>query len=122
MRFGKSQREQLQRTWNEKSWFYRNVGIPVRVVIEVAYGLTPSVASHQTKCQEDVSLALELFAGKIGASKSQVVHALLTGDFLSLMRVLIRDSGGGIPHSLGEKWVESFREVSMGLHNIEDGL
>lgn len=120
MRFSKGQRATLVRTWNVDSWFYQYSSEPVRHIIEHAYGLRACDAKTRTKCQEDVSLALSLFATKVGCGKDQACHALLSGSILHLLKALEKvyaetQPDGLSPSTILDAWVDSFRESNMGV-------
>jgi hypothetical protein len=112
MQFRKEQREAVARSWGMNSWFYLNLGQPIRDVIERAYGLKPCTPKERAASQEVLTTALSVFAQKIGAEKSHCVHALLTGRLDSLMAALGRKQGASFSsNSLKEAWISSFREV-----------
>jgi len=114
MQFKRAQREELARSWNKESWFFNELGLPARQIIARAYGLEVCDPKTRTKCQEDTSLVVGLFARTVGAEKSQVAHALLSGSLKHLEVALRRN---GITHSnahLSKSWQEAFREVNLG--------
>lgn len=114
MQFRKHQRAELTRTWNTKSWFFRNLGEPAREIVEKAYGLKVCTPAQRTLAQEDITLVMSIFAAYCGCDKSHVTHAFLSGsvDHLHLalkrLQVVIDDD------ILKQHWVESFRRVNTG--------
>lgn len=120
MQFKKAQRAELLRTWNQDSWFYYNLSVPARQIIEHAYGLRPCSPKTRTKCQEDVTLALALFSDKIGCDKAHACHALLSGSVQHLVQAIERLHGSEAsvattPEALSDAWEASFRESNMGV-------
>jgi hypothetical protein len=114
MQFKRQQREAAAKYWNATSWFYQNLGTPARQIVEHAYGITTCTAKERAQSQEYLTLALSLFARKIGADKSHVVHALLTGSVDSLIDALGRKAH--VRHvssiTLADDWQEAFRDVA----------
>jgi len=114
MQFKQEQQQQLAKSWGPSSWFYQNLGDPARRIVEGAYGVRFCSARERAKSQEYLTLALSLFARKIGAEKSQVTHALLTGEASKLLAAVGRKSGATFSISdLSEAYQESFREVGV---------
>jgi hypothetical protein len=113
MQFKKAQRAELHRTWGPQSWFFQVLGAPAREIIECAYGLKGTEAARRTKCQEDVTLALSIFAQKIGCDKSHVTHALLTGSLTHLCLALHRIGEHPRESTLRNAWSDAFREVNL---------
>ena len=134
MQFKKAQRAQLHKTWNPKSWFYQHSSLPIRDIIAKAYGITLCKAAERQKCQEDVSLALSIFARKLGCDKAHVTHALLTGDIQALIRATVKFKGqsmddrlqtayafrtGFDSHAFVAAWEHSFRDINVGIALVE---
>lgn len=117
MQFKQQQREQAEQNWGPHSWFYQHSGEPIRTIVGRAYGmhLYPCTPREQSLSQEYLTLALSIFARKIGAGKSHVVHALLTGSVPSLIEAIGRRSqiASFLETSLIEDWEAAFREVSL---------
>lgn len=114
MQFKKQQREAAAEHWGPSSWFYKQLGEPAREIVERAYGIKEGSKKELAQAQEYLTLALSLFARKIGADKSHVVHALLTGQLSSLMAALGRKPGVSFSEqSLAEDWEAAFREVTL---------
>jgi hypothetical protein len=120
VQFRAAQREQLSRTWNDQSWFFRSLGEPARDIVAQAYGVKPCTAREKSKSQEYLTLAASVFARKIGAEKSHVVHALLSGSVEHLCEAIGRRAkAAGVDFidadraddQLREAWEASFREV-----------
>ena len=124
MRFGKKQQAVLARSWNKTSWFYRELGEPARAIVERAYGLRQCDPALRYSCQEDVSLALSIFAVQIQAEKAQCTHAFLTGSIKHL-RMAIRKRWdhtgkwtGPSSAELVDPWTDAFRDVAQGRFDI----
>jgi hypothetical protein len=114
MQFKRQQREAAAKTWNASNWFYQNLGTPAREIVSNAYGVNQCTPKQRAQSQEYLTLALSLFARKIGADKSHVVHAMLTGSLTSLMAALGRKSGANFStESLAEDWQAAFRDVTL---------
>lgn len=117
MQFKRHQREQLEKSWGAQSWFYQYSGQSIRDIVGRAYGIQSCTPRERALSQEYLTLALSIFAHKIGAEKSHVVHALLTNSVRGL-----RDAvwyKGGDPNDypsekeIAENWEAAFREVSF---------
>lgn len=115
MQFRREQREVFSKTWYEpNNWFRQVLGEPARAIVEKAYGARVCSAREKAKSQEYLTLTLSLFARKVGAEKSHVVHALLTGRIESLQDACYRKEG--IRYGLdtfAAAYLESFREVGI---------
>lgn len=123
MQFRKAQRAELLHSWNGDSWFFRNLGLPARKMIEVAYGLgeynfpigltlSREQSSARTRAQEDVSQAMAHFARALGCDKSHTVHALLSGSVDALIRAVGRATGQELQHTeLRDAWEQAFRSI-----------
>lgn len=116
MQFRQTQKDQLTQTWNESSWFYSSLGEPARQIVSKAYGLTLCTPRERSKCQEDVTLALSIFARNIGCDKSHAVHALLSGSLGHLLTALGKIHGTIFIslNGLTEAWEGAFREINLG--------
>lgn len=115
MQFKRSQRGELARTWNRESWFYSALGEPARRIVESAYGLRAADPKERTRCQEDVTLVLSIFARKTGCDKAQACRALLTGSLRHLQNAIDRKrQAAPTEEELRAAWVDSFREINMG--------
>jgi hypothetical protein len=112
MQFKRAQREELSRSWNKESWFFSELGLPARGIIMRAYGLEICSPKIRTKCQEDVSMAVSNFARKIGAEKSHVTHAMLSGSILHLKRALAKKGLTCEDATLTYEWQNAFRELN----------
>lgn len=114
MQFKQEQLQQLSRSWGPESWFYEVLGPPAREIIERAYGIRHCAARERSKSQEYLTLALSLFARKVGADKAQVVHALLTGKVESLLAAMGRKPGAIFSiDEVEQAFQSSFREVGV---------
>lgn len=118
MQFGAKQQEMALANWGPQSWFYQNLGQPARDIVGRAYGVLSCSNRERTSSQEYLTLALQIFAQKIGADKSHVVHALLTNSPRHLLVAIIRreelhETGTLSTKDLAEKWVQSFREAQL---------
>jgi hypothetical protein len=114
MQFKRAQRGQLQRNWHGGSWFHKNLGPPVRSIIERAYGIEECEPKDRTKAQEDVTVALALFARSVGCEKSHVVHALLSGSIKALQRAVHKAGGNVTEDLLRSAWQNAFRNINTG--------
>lgn len=116
MQFKEVQRAQLEAHWGEGSWFYQVLGQPAREIVEKAYGLRQCSARQRALSQESLDLVVSVFARRIGAEKTHIVHALLSGSLNSLMDALGRRAH--VRHIndtfLAEEWQNAFREVTSG--------
>jgi hypothetical protein len=118
VQFKKQQREQILANWGPQSWFYQSLGQPARDIVGRAYSLIPCTPKERTLSQEYLTLALSIFARKIGAEKSHVVHGLLTSSLTSLIEAVGRKSGAQLSlETLSEDWTASFREVVHATHS-----
>lgn len=115
MQFKRQQRELARANWGPESWFYQNLGQPARDIVGRAYGILSCSPREKARSQEYLTLSLSLFARKIGAEKSHVVHAVLTGSLSGLMSAICRREGANVSSKeLAAAWEASFREVSRG--------
>lgn len=118
MQFKRVQREQLLEVWGAGSWFYANLGPAARVIIECAYGIVdiPQITPRErAKAQDDVTLAMSIFARRIGCDKSHVVHALLSGSFDGLQRALERNGNASSEQVIRDAWQSAFRDTNLGI-------
>ena len=114
MQFKREQREVFSKTWGPDNWFYQVLGEPARAIVEKAYSVRFCSARERAKSQEYLTLTLSLFARKVGAEKSHVVHALLTGRVESLLAAIGRKSGVHFSiDTIRDAYLESFREVGV---------
>jgi hypothetical protein len=126
MQFKRQQREAAAKTWNASNWFYQNLGTPAREIVSNAYGVNQCTPKQRAQSQEYLTLALSLFARKIGADKSHVVHALLTGSVEALANILTRrelNKGRTVLNApvnytidwekFAEDWQAAFRDVTL---------
>lgn len=115
VQFKEHQREQAEQSWGPDSWFYQHSGQPIRDIVGRAYGVYECTPKQRALSQEYLTLALSIFARKIGAGKSHVVHAILTGSIDSLIAAIARrahDSPFTREAILIEDWEAAFREIS----------
>jgi hypothetical protein len=117
MQFRQPQLEALQCNWHGGSWFYSNLGLPARLIVEAAYGLIniPVITPNQRKkAQEDLTTAMSIFARRVGCDKSQAVHALLSGSIESLHRAIERNGNASSEQELRDAWEAAFRDINIG--------
>lgn len=115
MQFKSEQRAYIETSWGKGSWFFDNLGFPARAIVERAYGLRTCSPTEMSKSQEALTLVTSVFARRIGAEKSQVVHALLTGELNKLLAAIGRKKGAQFSTGqLAEEWQQAFRDVGTG--------
>jgi len=116
MHFGKRQREVMAKSWKQGNWFYDKLEPLYQEIVGKAYGCLLSTAGTRSWCQEVTSTALSNFAQKIGATKSHVVHAMLTGEHETLFNGLAPGvwQFGLARHVAMGDWQDSFKEVIDG--------
>lgn len=114
MQFKRDQREVMKEAWGSSSRFFSSLGQPAREIVEKAYSLRFCSARERAQSQEYLTLAVSLFARKIGVQKSQAVHALLTGRMDKLLEIKGRKPGAVFSiNTIEEDWQASFREVGV---------